>query len=131
MKVVQNCHPFFQQANPFREITEHIELLIETSGLDWTFLRPAIFAGNALHWWAQQISAGDVVRWPYLSAPTAPIDERDIAAVALRVLTEDDPLDRICFDRTSIDDPIGAAVYNWPGDKASASGRGDLSGGSA
>jgi uncharacterized protein YbjT (DUF2867 family) len=29
------------------------------------------------------------VRWPYLSAPTAPIDERDIAAVAIRVLSED------------------------------------------
>ena len=28
-------------------------------------------------------------RWPYLSAPTAPIDERDIAAVAVRALTDD------------------------------------------
>ena len=28
------------------------------------------------------------VRWPYLSAPTAPIDERDIAAVGVRALTE-------------------------------------------
>lgn len=32
---------------------------------------------------------GDVVRWPYLSAPTAPVDERDIVAVAVRVLCED------------------------------------------
>ena len=31
----------------------------------------------------------DVVRWPYLAAPTAPIDERDIAAVAVRALCED------------------------------------------
>jgi uncharacterized protein YbjT (DUF2867 family) len=30
-----------------------------------------------------------VVQWPYLAAPTAPIDERDIAAVAVRTLTED------------------------------------------
>jgi uncharacterized protein YbjT (DUF2867 family) len=29
------------------------------------------------------------VRWPYLSAPTAPIDERDIGAVAVRVLSEE------------------------------------------
>jgi uncharacterized protein YbjT (DUF2867 family) len=29
------------------------------------------------------------VRWPYLAAPTAPIDERDIAAVAVRALCED------------------------------------------
>src|SRR5206468_9726649 len=28
-------------------------------------------------------------RWPYLATPTAPIDERDIAAVAVRALCED------------------------------------------
>ena len=48
-----------------------------------------MFAANALCWWAPQIRAGDVVRWPYLAAPTAPIDERDIAAVAVRALCED------------------------------------------
>jgi uncharacterized protein YbjT (DUF2867 family) len=48
-----------------------------------------MFAANALSWWAPQIRAGDVVRWPHLSAPTAPIDERDIAAVAVRALCED------------------------------------------
>jgi uncharacterized protein YbjT (DUF2867 family) len=32
---------------------------------------------------------GEAVRWPYLAAPTAPIDERDIAAVAVRALCED------------------------------------------
>jgi dihydrofolate reductase len=41
-----------------------------------------MFAANALRGWAPQIRVGDVVRWPYLAAPTAPIDERDIAAVA-------------------------------------------------
>jgi uncharacterized protein YbjT (DUF2867 family) len=29
------------------------------------------------------------VRWPYLDAPTAPTDERDVAAVAVRALCED------------------------------------------
>jgi uncharacterized protein YbjT (DUF2867 family) len=82
-------HPFFQQPNPVRTMNEQIERLIETSGLDWTFLRPGMFAGNARHWWAPQIRAGDIVRWPYLSVPTAPIDERDIAAVAVRALCED------------------------------------------
>ena len=49
-----------------------------------------MFAANALSWWAPQIRAGgDVVRWPYVAAPTAPIDERDIAAVAVRALCED------------------------------------------
>ena len=67
-------------------MTEQIERLIETSGPDWTFLRPAIFAGNALHWWAPQIRGR--CRALALSAQ-APIDERDIAAVAIRVLSED------------------------------------------
>jgi uncharacterized protein YbjT (DUF2867 family) len=67
-----------------------IERLIETSGRQWTFLRPGMFATNARLWWAQQIRAGaDVVRWPYAAAPTAPVHERDIAAVAVRALCED------------------------------------------
>ncbi len=48
-----------------------------------------MFAANALRWWGPQIRAGDVVRWPYLDAPTAPIDEHDIAAVAVRALCEE------------------------------------------
>jgi uncharacterized protein YbjT (DUF2867 family) len=42
-----------------------------------------MFADNALAWWAPQIRAGNVVRWPYAAAPTAPIDVRDIAGVAV------------------------------------------------
>jgi uncharacterized protein YbjT (DUF2867 family) len=86
---LKTAHPFFQQPNPAGELAAHIERVIETSGLHWTFLRPGIFAANALHWWAPQIRVGDIVRWPHLAAPTAPIDERDIAAVAVRALCED------------------------------------------
>lgn len=82
-------HPLFQQPNLLREIGEQIERLIEASGLQWTFLRPGMFAANALLWWAPQIRVGDVVRWPYLAVPTAPIDPRDIAAVAVRALCDD------------------------------------------
>jgi uncharacterized protein YbjT (DUF2867 family) len=85
----KTAHPFFQQPNPVRALHAEIERLIETSGRQWTFLRPGMFSSNALFWWAPQIRAGDVVRWPYLAAPTAPIDERDIAAVAVRALCED------------------------------------------
>lgn len=81
-------HPFFQQPNSSRRIAEEIERRIEESGLEWTFLRPGMFALNARHFWGPQIRAGDLVRWPYLAAPTAPIDELDIAAVAVRTLTE-------------------------------------------
>jgi uncharacterized protein YbjT (DUF2867 family) len=86
---IKTAHPLFQQPNALRATFEQIERLIETSGLQWTFLRPGMFAANALRWWAPQICAGDVVRWPHLAAPTAPIDERDIAAVAVRALCED------------------------------------------
>jgi uncharacterized protein YbjT (DUF2867 family) len=48
-----------------------------------------MFAGNARHFWGPSIRAGDVVRWPYLDAPTAPTDERDLAAAAVRTLSED------------------------------------------
>jgi uncharacterized protein YbjT (DUF2867 family) len=82
-------HPLFQQPNPSRKRAELVERVIEMSGLQWTFLRPGMFAANALGWWVPQIRAGNVVRWPYLSVPTAPIDERDIAAVAVRTLCED------------------------------------------
>ncbi len=85
----KTAHPLFQQPNPVRVLHEEIERLIETLGRQWTFLRPGMFAANARNWWAPQIRAGDVVRWPYLAAPTAPIDERDIAAVAVRALCED------------------------------------------
>ena len=86
---LKTAHPLFRQPNPSRTRAEIVERLIETSGLQWTFLRPGMFATNALGWWAPQIRAGDVVRWPYLEVPTAPIDERDIAAVAVRTLCED------------------------------------------
>jgi uncharacterized protein YbjT (DUF2867 family) len=81
-------HPFFQQPNPLAAMYVELERLIETSSLAWTFVRPGMFAANSLLWWAPQIRTGDAVRWPYADAPTAPIDERDIAAVATRALLE-------------------------------------------
>lgn len=83
------AHPLFQQPNPVATLHKEIERLIEASRLQWTFLRPGMFAANALSWWAPQIRAGDVVRWPYAEVPTAPIHERDIAAVAVRALCEE------------------------------------------
>ncbi|MEV4108290.1 NAD(P)H-binding protein [Nonomuraea sp. NPDC049695] len=62
-----------------------IERLIRHSGLGWTFLRPGGFAANTLGW-ADQIRQG-VVRWPYGQAARSLIHERDIAAVAVHVLT--------------------------------------------
>ena len=65
-----------------------MERLIEGSGVLFTFLRPTGFASNTLMW-ADQIRGDGVVRWPYGAAARSLIHERDIAAVAVRALTED------------------------------------------
>lgn len=64
-----------------------IEQLIEETGPAWTFLRPGGFMSNTLMW-ADQVRDG-VVRWPYGAMARSLIDEADIAAVAVRALTED------------------------------------------
>ncbi|MBN6041191.1 NAD(P)H-binding protein [Amycolatopsis sp. 195334CR] len=61
------------------------EDLVTHSGLEWTVLRLADFAANALAW-APQLEAGDVVRGAYGRAATSPIHEADIAAVAAQAL---------------------------------------------
>lgn len=85
---IRTNHPFFQQPNPLRHVHAGVEDLIEKSGMRWTVLRPGPFALNCLNWWGPQIQTGDVVRWFHGDAQTAPVHERDIAAVAVRTLTE-------------------------------------------
>jgi uncharacterized protein YbjT (DUF2867 family) len=82
-------HPFFQQPNPMALLHAEIERLIVASSLESTIVRPGMFASNTQFWWASMICETGVVRWPYGSAETAPIDERDVAAVAARALYED------------------------------------------
>jgi uncharacterized protein YbjT (DUF2867 family) len=81
-------HPFFQQPNALRALHAEVEQLLAAAALDSVILRPGMFASNALHWWAPQIRSGDVVRWAYGAAETAPVDERDLAAVASRALLD-------------------------------------------
>jgi uncharacterized protein YbjT (DUF2867 family) len=81
-------HPFFQQPNPMATLYAEIERRIAASGLESTIVRPGMLASNALFWWAPAIRAGGVVRWPYGDAETAPVDDRDVAAVAARALYE-------------------------------------------
>jgi len=85
----QTPHPFFQQPNPMARFHAELERLIVASGLEPTFIRPGMFASNTQFWWGAAIRDGDVVRWPYSEAETAPIDERDIGAVAARALYDD------------------------------------------
>lgn len=62
-----------------------VERLIEQSGMEWTFLCPSGFAANTLMW-AEQIRAGNVLRWFYGAATRTLIHEH---AVAVRTLTEE------------------------------------------
>jgi uncharacterized protein YbjT (DUF2867 family) len=82
-------HPFFQQPNPMAVMHADIEQQLVGAGLSSTFIRPGMFASGAQLWWAEMIRRDGVVRWPYGAAETAPIDERDIAAVAARCLYDE------------------------------------------
>ncbi|MEV0444311.1 NAD(P)H-binding protein [Streptomyces spectabilis] len=74
--VDNNCHAYLEQQ-------------IEKAGLEWTFLQTTGFACNARISWAAQLKAGDVVRSPYGKAVRSPVHEADVAAMAVRALTED------------------------------------------
>lgn len=82
-------HPFFRQPNPMARLHADIERLIAAAGLESTIIRPGMFASNSVFWWASAIRTDGVVRWPYGAAETAPVDDRDVAAVAARALYED------------------------------------------
>lgn len=77
-----------QQPNPINQFHADIEESIEQAGLEWTILRSSGFVTNVLRW-VPQIRSGNVVREPYGDAARSLIHERDIAAVAARVLTGD------------------------------------------
>jgi uncharacterized protein YbjT (DUF2867 family) len=63
-----------------------IEQALHDAGVDVTILRPGMFASNAVRWWAPQMRTGDVIRWPFAEAASAPVDDRDITAVAALAL---------------------------------------------
>ena len=64
-----------------------VERAVAASGLPWTYVRPDAFMTNDLAW-KHQIIDGGVVRGAYGDAATAPVDPRDIAAVAVRALLD-------------------------------------------
>jgi uncharacterized protein YbjT (DUF2867 family) len=84
------AHPFFQATpdNAMAQLHRHVERALANADMNATILRPGMFMSNALHWWAPSIARGEPVRWPYGGAETAPVDERDVAAVAARVLCD-------------------------------------------
>ncbi|MER6350368.1 NAD(P)H-binding protein [Streptomyces sp. NPDC001634] len=77
----------------FAEEFELVEAAARASGMQWTFLRCADFAANALAW-APQIRATGVVRGVYGDAATSPIHQRDIAELSIRALLDPAHADR-------------------------------------
>ncbi|APU15631.1 MULTISPECIES: NAD(P)H-binding protein [Actinoalloteichus] len=65
-----------------------VERAVERSGLEWTHVRPGMFAGNARDW-AESIRAEGVVRLVYGDVAQAPVHEDDIAEVAVAALLTD------------------------------------------
>lgn len=61
------------------------EAIVTEAGFAWTMLRPGFFMSNVLRW-IPSIRDDGVVRW--LPGRFAPVDTRDVGAVAAAVLTE-------------------------------------------
>ncbi len=60
---------------------------IKAAGFSWTFLRPTMMMDNTIEWWAETIKSQNAVYFPGGKGRVAPVDPRDIAAVAAAVLT--------------------------------------------
>jgi uncharacterized protein YbjT (DUF2867 family) len=69
----------------FADAFKAVEEAVKASGREWTVLRSADYASNALAW-APQIRANGVVRGAYGDATNSTIHERDVAAVAAQAL---------------------------------------------
>jgi uncharacterized protein YbjT (DUF2867 family) len=74
--------------NPIARDHRVVESALEESGLSWTFIRAGMFATNTRWWWTRAIKGGEAVRLPYPEALTAPVSERDMAALAVTALSE-------------------------------------------
>jgi len=77
------------ERRPIMEMHRAVEEAIASSGIPYTFLRPENFATNILMWgWPEMIRADGVLRFPYPESHSDAIHEADIAAVAVKALTE-------------------------------------------
>lgn len=75
------------------------ELALERSGLRYAIVRPNWFMQNFHTFWLQGINTQGKILLPAGQAKTSFIDTRDVADVAVRLLTTDD-LDNQAFDLT-------------------------------
>ena len=69
-----------------------VEKAIEASGIEWTFLRPNSFMQNVVTFMAETIKAESAFYSASDQGKIAHVDVRDIAAVAVKALTESEPI---------------------------------------
>ena len=72
----------------FAKIHRSIEREIESSGLEYTFLRPTGFMQNFSNYFSATIKTDGAFYLPAENARISHVDVRDVAAVAVRALTE-------------------------------------------
>jgi uncharacterized protein YbjT (DUF2867 family) len=75
------------------------ERVVDASGLAWTFLRPSTLMSNALQW-ADKIKSEGVVYDSIGEGEIAPVDPRDVAAVAAAALINPERHERKIYDLT-------------------------------
>lgn len=73
--------------NPIAAQHRAAERALDDAGLGRTFVRPGYFATNSLRW--RSIRTDRVLRTAFPDAITAPVHERDIAAVAVHALLDE------------------------------------------
>lgn len=79
-----------EEAFSIAKVHRPVEQAIESSGLPWTFLRPNSFMQNVETYLAETIRAESAFYSASGAAQISHVDVRDIAAVAVRALTEAD-----------------------------------------
>ncbi len=77
-----------EEAFSLAKVHRPVEKAIETSGLAWTFLRPNSFMQNAVTFMGGTIRAESTFYSATEQAKVSHVDVRDIAAVAVKALTE-------------------------------------------
>jgi len=77
-----------EESYSLAKVHRPVEQAIESSGLDWTFLRPNSFMQNIVTFMAESIRTENSFYSASGKAKISHVDVRDIAAVAAHVLTE-------------------------------------------
>ena len=109
------------QAFSFAKVHRPVERDIEASGLGWTFLRPNGFMQNVPNFFAATIKSQGAFYLPSRDCRISHVDVRDIAAVAVKALTEPGHEPFCAGGRAAIS--RGATGNPAPGDAGSKSRR--------